>query len=90
MALTSAAPAKAVPEVLRNSRRVVRFESVRLLEFIELVMFAFARFELFMAVERMIPFRPALGKSVHSPQPISGPFRGLHLKCALIGYGAHL
>jgi hypothetical protein len=29
----------------------------------ELVMFAFARFKLFMAVGRMIPFRPALGKS---------------------------
>ena len=63
MALASAAPANAVPEVLRNSRRVVRLESVRFVEFMELVMFAFARFKLFMAVGRMIPFRPALGKS---------------------------
>ena len=62
-ALASAAPAKAVPEVLRNSRRVVRFESVRLVEFMELVMFTFTRFELFMAIGRIIPVRPALGKS---------------------------
>jgi hypothetical protein len=58
------ASAKAVPEVLRNSRRVVRFESATLVELMELVMFAFARFELFMAAERMIFFRLAFGKIV--------------------------
>ena len=52
------------PEVLRNSRRVVRFESVRLVEFIGRSMVAFAESELFIAVGPIMPFRPALGKTV--------------------------
>ena len=34
MAVASVAPANTVPEVLRNSRRVVRFGTVGLVEFI--------------------------------------------------------
>jgi hypothetical protein len=41
MALAKAVPATAALEVLRNSRRVVRFESVRLVVFIGCSMFAF-------------------------------------------------
>src|ERR1035438_5851285 len=66
MALASAAPANAVPEVLRNSRRVVRFESDWLVEFIGRWMFAFERFELFIAVGPIIPSEPTLGKTVPS------------------------
>jgi hypothetical protein len=63
MALASAAPAKAVPEVLRNSRRVVRFESMRLVEFMGRWVFEFAKGELFITAAPIIPLRPVLGKT---------------------------
>src|ERR1035441_5011213 len=69
MALASAAPANAVPEVLRNSRRVVRFESGWLVEFIGRWMFAFETFELFIAVGPIILSQPTLGKSVQPHRP---------------------
>ena len=59
-----AAPANAVPEVLRNSRRVVRLGSVRLVEFIVRKVIEFAKCERFIAVGPIIPLRPALGKAV--------------------------
>src|SRR5664279_1219911 len=73
MALASAAPAKAVPEVLRNSRRVVWFAFCRVVEFIWRSMFAFASFELFIAVGPIIPFRPVLGKIVRAPRTAGRP-----------------
>src|ERR1035438_4337033 len=78
MALASAAPANAVPEGLRNSRRVVRLGSVRLVEFIVRKVLEFAKCGRFIAVGPIIPLRPALGKAVQ------GVFSGLQVKAPLL------
>ncbi len=65
MALVSAAPAKAVPEVLRNSRReVVAADGVVQVEFMGDWRFGFAKREVFIAIGPIIPVCPVPGKTV--------------------------
>ena len=66
MALASAAPAKAVPEVLRNSRRVVRLGSVGLVEFIVLSVFEFAKCVYSSRSGLSFPSTPLLARQFHA------------------------
>jgi hypothetical protein len=75
MALASAVPARAVLEVLRNSRRVVRFDSAGLIEFMRRLMFAFAQFELFIAVGPHHPLPQSTWQGCSSELNSVGAFR---------------
>jgi hypothetical protein len=47
-------------------------------------MFAFVKFEVFIAVGPIIPFHPTLGKAVPAADSALGPSSGLQLKVPLI------